>query len=200
MLSQASEAFTSLAALLLFLRVQLPSTAAAAHANPPYPLQSTPTGTPDRFSAFWGAFCHAWRSYVPAQAFVETCVHMYTRTRITCSSQRGRPRPRDAHVPPAVLTQNVSGQTAEVVVSVCAGVLHQAVLKHHGDAFDGRGLLSAEVDPPCTPSTRDGFACSLSRLTGDVIVHYNPVATGGKPQTRLTSGRMPRLLRAVHAL
>ena len=191
MLSQASQAFASLAALLLFMRLQL--TAAAAHANPQYPLQSTQSGTPDRFSTFCACPAEL-RSSTGVRRDMCTCTRVTNVRRILLDLAMCELRQVN-HGPPAVVHtaaaacsdaqwQRCSGQTAEVVVRVCADVVHQDVLKLHGDAyaFDGRGLLSTEVEPACTPSTQDGFDCSLSRLSGDVIVHYNPVATGGAPQ------------------
>lgn len=66
------------------------------------------------------------------------------------------------------------------------------VLKFHGGGigvqYDGRGTLSTSANlfeeegaagGACTPSTQDGFTCSVERLGGSVIVHYNPVAAGG---------------------
>ena len=65
------------------------------------------------------------------------------------------------------------------------------VLKFHGGGigttYEGRGTLSPAVDlfedpsasGPCTPSTEEGFTCSLSRLGGQVIIHYTPFADGG---------------------
>lgn len=66
------------------------------------------------------------------------------------------------------------------------------VLKFHGGGigvqYDGRGTLSTSLNlfeeegaggGACTPSTQDGFECSVSRLGGSVIVHFNPVAAGG---------------------
>lgn len=64
------------------------------------------------------------------------------------------------------------------------------VLKFHGGGigvtYDGRGSLSTAVNlfeeeaegGACTPSTLDGFTCSLSRLGGNAIVHFNPVVAG----------------------
>ena len=67
------------------------------------------------------------------------------------------------------------------------------VLKFHGGgirvSYDGRGSLSTSVNlfeleeegGACDSSTQEGFTCSITRLGGQAIVHYNPVAAGGTP-------------------
>lgn len=47
----------------------------------------------------------------------------------------------------------------------------------------GGAAGAASVDAPpggaCTPSEVEGFTCSLSRLGGQVVIHYTPFAAGG---------------------
>eukprot|EP00892_Ulva_mutabilis_P010891 jgi/Ulvmu1/8174/UM040_0071.1 len=74
------------------------------------------------------------------------------------------------------------------------------VLKFHGGGigvqFEGRGTLSSSANlfeddtaaaggggGACNPSTEEGFTCSLSRLGGQVIVHYTPFQAGDTAAT-----------------